>query len=113
MTLIEKLEQLSDEYLNLYTDYGDKADLNCSGAVDEAINIVKQHSDWISVDERLPSVNLKVLVWHSRKEKFFTATYDRDLKIWLENGLPYSSNFLYSITHWQPIQPPSEVQDDM
>ena len=43
MTLIEKLEKLSDEYFNLYTCYGDRADLNCSGAVDEAINIVKHH----------------------------------------------------------------------
>ena len=43
MTLIEKLEKLSDEYFNLYTAYGDRADLNCSGAVDEAINIVKEH----------------------------------------------------------------------
>ena len=43
MTLIEKLEKLSDEYLSLYTDLGDRADLNCSGAVDEAINIVKEH----------------------------------------------------------------------
>ena len=43
MTLIEKLEKLSDEYFSLYTAYGDNADLNCSSAVDEAINIVKQH----------------------------------------------------------------------
>ena len=43
MTLIEKLDKLSDEYFNLYTCYGDRADLNCSGAVDEAIDIVKQH----------------------------------------------------------------------
>ncbi len=43
MTLIEKLEKLSDEYFNLYTCYGDRADLNCSGAVDEAIDIVKGH----------------------------------------------------------------------
>ena len=43
MTLIEKLEKLSDVYFNLYTCYGDRADLNCSGAVDEAINIVKEH----------------------------------------------------------------------
>ena len=63
MKLIEKLEQLSDEYLNLYTDYGDRADLNCSGAVDEAINIVKQHSDWVPVSERLPENNVFVLVW--------------------------------------------------
>lgn len=43
MTLIEKLEKLNNEYLNIYTDYGDKADLYCSGAVDRAINIVKEH----------------------------------------------------------------------
>ena len=43
MTVIEKLEKLSDEYLSLYTDLGDRADLRCSGAVDEAINIVKEH----------------------------------------------------------------------
>ena len=46
LTLIEKLEQLSDEYLNQYMDYGDKADLSCSVAVDDAINIVKQHQSW-------------------------------------------------------------------
>ena len=43
MTLVEKLEKLSDEYLSLYTDLGDRADLNCSSALDEAINIVKEH----------------------------------------------------------------------
>ncbi len=43
LTLVEKLEQLSDKYLNQYKYYGDNADLNCSSAVDEAINIVKQH----------------------------------------------------------------------
>ena len=61
MTLIEKLEKLSDEYLNLYTCYGDKADLNCSGAVDEAIDIVKQHSEWINADDCLPDEMVKVL----------------------------------------------------
>lgn len=107
MTLIEKLE-LEKEW------WHDDGENNAHRIIDDCIDIVKQHSEWISVDERLPSVNLKVLVWHSRKEKFFTATYDRDLKIWLENGLPYSSNFLYSITHWCELpQPPSEVQGDM
>ena len=43
MTLIENLEKLSDEYLNLYESYEEKADLRCSGVVDEAINIVKEH----------------------------------------------------------------------
>ena len=57
LTLVEKLEQLSDKYLNQYKYYGDNADLNCSSAVDEAIDIVKQHqaeSGWVSVNERLP-----------------------------------------------------------
>lgn len=48
LTLIEKLEQLSDKYLNQYKYYGDNADLNCSSAVDEAINIVKQHTQTAS-----------------------------------------------------------------
>jgi len=30
MTLIEKLEKLSDEYINLYESYGEKTDLWCS-----------------------------------------------------------------------------------
>lgn len=48
LTLIEKLEQLSDKYLNQYKYYGDNADLNCSSAVDEAINIVRQHTQTAS-----------------------------------------------------------------
>lgn len=57
LTLVEKLKQLSDKYLNQYKYYGGNADLNCSSAVDEAIAIVKQHqaeSGWVSVNERLP-----------------------------------------------------------
>ena len=49
--LIDKLESLSNEYLNQYKDYGDKADLYCSGAVDEAIGIVKGYIDWNNVDD--------------------------------------------------------------
>ncbi|MCK6157344.1 hypothetical protein KZX29_00815 [Moraxella osloensis] len=48
LTLVEKLKQLSDKYLNQYKYYGDNADLNCSSAVDEAINIVKQHTQTAS-----------------------------------------------------------------
>lgn len=68
-----------------------------------AIDIVKEHSEYVSVDEKLPNERVKVLAWHSRKEKFFIATYDRELKVWLNDGKPYSSEFLYSITHWMSI----------
>ena len=70
MNLIEKLEKLNDEYLNLYTDLGDKADLCCSGAVDEAINIVKQHSDWVSTDEQLPYAE-EMLTNHYNPKEFY------------------------------------------
>lgn len=46
-----------------------------------AIDIVKQHSDWISVDERLPSVSghyhccfLSGDYWHQHVDFFDTAT---------------------------------------
>ena len=112
MTLIEKLEKLSDEYFNLYACHGNRADLNCTFAVDEAINIVKEYNEWINADDCLPDERVKVLAWHNRKEKFFIATYDRDLKIWLNDGKPYSSEFLYNITHWMLLPSlPSEVQE--
>ncbi len=70
----------------------------------------KEHSEFVSVDDKLPDERVKVLAWHNRKENFFIATYDRSLKIWLNDGKPYSSEFLYNITHWIPMpSPPSEV----
>ncbi len=75
-----------------------------------AIDIVKEHSDWNNVDDCLPAEMVKVLVWHNRKEEFFIATYDRDLKLWLNDGKPYSSEFLYNITRWMSLPKiPSEV----
>ena len=77
----------------------------------KAIDIVKKHNEYVNVDDKLPDEGVKVLAWHSRKEKFFIATYDRELKIWLNDGKPYSSEFLYSITHWIPMpSPPREVK---
>ena len=38
MKLIEKLEKLSDEYFNLYTAYGDNADLNCNVRTYDGLN---------------------------------------------------------------------------
>ena len=103
MTLIDKLEQRKKYFEPRFA-----SDFWILEGLDKAINIVKEHSEYLSVDDKLPDEGVKVLAWHSRKEKFFIATYDRDLKIWLNDGKPYSSEFLYSITHWTPL-PPSEV----
>ena len=126
MILIKKLEKLSGEYPNLYESYGDNADLNCSGAVNEAINIVKEHSDWISLDERLPEDNCYVLVYccgGNIGKSFFTYNrkylakrdtfYSR--KTYGKNSgyFAISHDEGYKVTHWQPLlNPPSEVQDE-
>ena len=112
LTLVEKLEKLSDEYFNLYAYYGDGVDLDCSGAVDEAINIVKQHSEWISADERLPSDGDIVEVYRN--------SYKWGDLVWqclytdkhsFRNYPAGTVGKNDKITHWRPIQPPSEVQD--
>ena len=122
LTLIEKLKQLSDKYLNQYQYYGDNADLNCSSAVDESINIVKQHSDWISVDERLPNDWSVVLCygvpfeWDKTSKPnsnilcaVYVAEYDR----WSVGYSAFGDTSTQKVTHWQPLpKPPSEVQDD-
>ena len=111
MTLIEKLRSKRNEWVSSPQYW---MDFNLIGDVfNDVIQTVKAHSDWISVDDRLPSDGVKVLTWHPRKEKFFIASFDKELNLWLENGSPCSSNFLYSITHWRELpQPPSEVQGD-
>ena len=73
------------------------------------LHIVKEHNEYVSVGDKLPDEGVKVLAWHSRKEKFFIATYDRELKLWLNDGKPYSSEFLYSITHWIPLPSPPKL----
>ena len=112
MTLIEKLEKLSDEYRSLYESYGEKADLRCSGAVDEAINIVEHHSDWVRVDERLPNDGDIVEVYRN--------SYKWGDLVWqclytdkhsFRNYPAGTVGKNDKITHWRPIQPPSEVQE--
>ena len=108
LTLIEKLEQELAENCRLNNwDLGFQA----------AIAIVKQHSDWISVDERLPENNVFVLVWLKSgypevlRRREYEHPNEPSTFIWEKlccNG--YFTD--WDITAWQPIQPPSEVQDD-
>ena len=131
-TLIEKLGQLSDKYLNQYKYYGDNADLNCSSAVDEAINIVKQHQSWRKMpsDEKPQDMQAYNLLLKNDSSEYPTLygvglfrqypsghvwvslveaeTYIDESKIlaWHPMNMP-SNDFFESLE-----QPPSEVQDD-
>lgn len=110
LTLVEKLEQLSDKYLNQYKYYGDNADLNCSSAVDEAIDIVKQHSQ-------------ETCNWRNNKgtglwECHYGGDYTSDCG--LEWNMSNKDSPSENEMHFCPkcgkklveVQSPSEVQDD-
>ena len=89
----------------------------------EAINIVKEHSDWISLDERLPEDNCYVLVYccgGNIGKSFFTYNrkylakrdtfYSRKTHGKNSGYFAISHDEGYKVTHWQPLpNPPSEV----
>ena len=124
MALIEKLEQ---ERTRLNKQANDDIDavskenhayqVGLIGGLTNAIDIVKQHqakSGWISADERLPNKDGKYLVYCVGNREL---TKDREeLSIMRFNqktkGGWFALSPLFKVIYWQPIQPPSEVQDD-
>lgn len=118
LTLIEKLEQEVNRIIELKA----KEKPHSLGyvflghhivATVNAINIVKRHSDWVSVDERLPDKDGKYLVFCVGNREL---TKDRkELSIMRFNqktkGGWFALSPLFKVIYWQPIQPPSEVQE--
>lgn len=110
LTLIEKLE-LEKEC------WHDDGENNVHRIIDDCIDIVKQHqgeSGWISADERLPDKDGKYLVYCVGNREL---TKDRkELSIMRFNqktkGGWFALSPLFKVVYWQPIQPPSEVQDE-
>ena len=89
---------------------GDSWDLGFKTAID----IVKQHNEWVSVNERLPDDDENVLVYSGDKEMFI-AWCGVIGRTWRDSfrDAPYDELVGISITHWMPLpQPPSEVQND-
>lgn len=118
LALVEKLEK---EYKK-WCDVEDNAESDMQAyqargayrAIRDCIDIVKQHSDWISADERLPDKDGKCLVYCVGNREL---TKDRkELSIMRFNqktkGGWFALSPLFKVVYWQPIQPPSEVQDE-
>ena len=119
MTLIEKLEQKIESLENSFEQFAIVDDeiamvhTATIAGLKMAINIVKQHSDWISADEQLPDKDGKYLVYCVGNREL---TKDRkELSIMRFNqktkGGWFALSPLFKVVYWQPIQPPSEVQD--
>ena len=120
-TLIERLEHLEKEFLNKERDNTSSimtliASATASG-VSKAIDIVKQHSEWVGVDERLPPDNMMVLAYcHIRKATGYAFVSNQ--QAWsfyhfTKNSENQAWAMANDISKWMPIpQPPSEVQDD-
>ena len=121
LTLVEKLEQKESEVSQMmqaddapFPYHYMAGQLN---AIREIVNIVKQHqgeSGWISADERLPDKDGKYLVYCVGNREL---TKDRkELSIMRFNqktkGGWFALSPLFKVVYWQPIQPPSEVQDE-
>lgn len=121
LTLIEKLEEKKSEVWQMML--ADDAPFPYHymagqfNTIREIIDIVKQHeaeSGWISADERLPDKDGKYLVYCVGNREL---TKDRkELSVMRFNqktkGGWFALGPLFKVIYWQPIQPPSEVQDD-
>lgn len=111
-TLIEKLEE--DLEYNLAIKESRIAPLEHShyygycDAMSNAIDIVKKHSDWISVDERLPECGGTYPALADGR--FGIAKFDPEYNAWLFKNFE-AYELMANVTHWMPIpQPPSEVR---
>jgi predicted ATPase len=115
LTLVEKLRNRRNEWASNPHYWMDS---NLIGDVfNDVIDIVKQHSDWISVDERLPPDNMMVLAYcHIREATGYAFVSNQ--QAWsfyhfTKNSENQAWAMANDISKWMPIpQPPSEVQDD-
>lgn len=83
--------------------------------LEKASEIVKQHSDWISVNERLPPDNMMVLAYCNIRKTVGYAFVSHQ-QAWsfyhfTKNSENQALAMVNDISKWMPIpQPPIEVQ---
>ena len=109
MTLIEKLEQVIVEHnaefnkiIKDATDHQKIAHTAVLAGLLSAIKVAKQHSNWISVDERLPEDEQEVLTYVA------DGTFGAYITVSYYNGngrIKYWNNIYLNetVTHWQPL----------
>ena len=133
-TLIDKLEQRKQDFEPRFA-----SDFWILEGLDKAINIVKEHNEWISTNERLPYAE-EILTNHYDPKEFYEiilktgelliASYTHmkndgineilfmDCTIVLTDGhwelldAGFDGYQTDEVAYWKPIKPPSEVQDE-
>lgn len=119
-TLIEKLEQEIESLENSFEQFAIVNDeiamvhTATIAGLKMAINIVKQHSEWISVDERLPTENDGRVSWgvNAYKKYILVNIVSRRVAMTCRFNLTDKCfETADKVTHWQPLpQPPIEVK---
>lgn len=85
----------------------------------EAAELLKTAPEWISVDDRLPERNTRVLVYAQGKEDGFEGEYVITITSYTDNLFGYNISgwvepwqyffVSYEITHWMPLpEPPTK-----
>lgn len=115
-TLIEKLGNRHKEW-SLNTNYWMDDNL-IRDVFNDVIAIVKQHqaeSDWVSVDERLPTENDGRVSWgvNAYKKYILVNIVSRGIAMTCRFNLTDKCfETADEVTHWMPLpKPPSEVQE--
>ena len=131
LTLIEKLEQERDAWFKRHKEYCDMEARSRGCAIDECIDIVKQHQSWRKMpsDEKPQDMQAYNLLLKNDSSEYHTL-YSVGLfrqyasgHVWV--SLVEAEKYIdeSKILAWQPmnmpsdeffesLQPPSEVQDD-
>ena len=123
MSLIEKLEQertrlnkQANDDINVVSKENHAYQVGLIGGLTNAIDIVKQNSDWVSVDERLPTENDGRVSWgvNAYKKYILVNIVSRGIAMTCRFNLTDKCfETADKVTHWCELpQPPSEVQDD-
>lgn len=138
LTLIEKLEEYHQLLYERWCDnHKHPYDEGAMDAVEKAIEIVKQHSDWVSAEEELPVLEYECGFRSFEPTKFYqlidnegglhnayfsTNHYPNDDRAlftlceldfyngkWIVDD-EYEVITIEMVKLWKPLQPPSEVQ---
>ena len=115
LTLIEKLRN-RQKFWASNPHYWMDSNL-ISDVFNDVIDIVRQHSDWVSVDERLPPDNMMVLAYCNIRKTtgyaFVSSQQAWSFYHFTKNSENQAMAMVNDISKWMPTpQPPTEVRDD-